>query len=957
MPRHDFKATIKRILAERVGFHCSNPSCGVSTVGPSIIPEEKEYTGVAAHICSASVADGPRADPLLSEEERSSINNALHLCTTCSVLIDKNDGRGYSVEVLRKWKYAAETVAKARVYQKTPYLSYKEIDFSFLEKDYSTALMCSGLNEKNVNSCPSNSFIIDAATTNLNLAYKCLLKGDSGSGKSILTYQVAFEFSKVGWSVFEIQKNLITENFVFVTPRDKSFLIIDDAQTLDPRHLERILNSAHENCVVLANWNSSTKIDSEFLHNYPCFEIAPYLQVELLKDYCEKNKESISKKLSQLGLCVNEKDHFNRIESRIYRASQEKTPWLFNYHLTEGWTKAKQDYALLRGRGNLNLVIVTVAIFQIATLDKGVSESVVLSALKEFNHNDKWLSSAQEVISQYCVKQDDLIKNKHYEYSMVILKNFTSQKNYNEEFKYLVNVITFILRSSEFLSGHTNIIEYVLFDFSWGKFELNRSGVITEIATDLLSDKESTDYLPQKISKLHSLILINKEILTILDAHVEILENWMLLVCRESAYQLSNLCNTLYNHKFKNFPSSKLLIDIIIKNIIESDIKDKSRFACLINRSYLLYSEDERLYANESLSNSSFSISLSANSSSVVCYQFSSLMHNLNCISNSWTDIQIENSIEGMASLLNNNLMKAYEDLSDLMDHNFGIIGSILGNNISGNKKLVKKCITLSNKILTKSVVDGFESVEAVDVQKYSFILMFFRLYNKNKLKEISEEFNYKHLESLFKSDSKLDQHHSNLIKLLYNPECDNYQKHLDNVINNFNYIDRLFVALSPELSHKKLHSGVRYNLYVSGYQECDSELEILKMLNDDGEDEEGTTLVRRILNENSNVLSEAIFSKVLNSDQTKSKFDILVFIHFLHPDLYVDIFNDTSKNIALTEKIARLIKGSKKEKLHAKLYVNFLDSYSREIIPQLADLKNRYRSISNFDINEFSSN
>ncbi|MCP4985651.1 MAG: hypothetical protein GY928_06145 [Colwellia sp.] len=949
-PKDEFKQPIKRLLAERVGFHCSNPSCGISTVGPSVIPDEKEYIGVAAHIFSASVDDGPRANPLLSSEERSSINNAIHLCQTCSVLIDKNNGKGYSAEVLFNWKSAAEVAANKRIYQKKPYILYKEIEFSFLEKDYSTALTCAGLNEKNINSCPSNNLIITDIKNKLNLAYKCLLKGISGSGKSVLTYQVAHEFYKSGWSVFKIQKDLIADNSVVITPRDKSFLIIDDAQTIEPRHLESILNSAHENCIVLANWNSSTSVDSKFINSYPYYEITPYLQVELLKNYCNKNKDAISKTLGIIGLNLNTKDQFNRIESRIDRAANENTPWEFNYHLSEGWNNAKQDYSLLRGRENLNLVIVTVAIFQFATLDNGVNESVILSALKEFNQSDKWLNNAQEVISHYCINQDGLVRNKHYEYSRVILNIFSSQKDSKIEFKYLVNLIASILRTPDFLSGHSNILEYVLFYFDWGKFELNRSGAISEIATELLSDKESTDCLPEKIRKLDSIIRFNKETLGILDAHVETLENWLLSVNRESAYQLANLCNTLSNEKFSNFPSSLLLIDIVIKNIVKSDIEDKSRFAHLVNRIYMHLSEDERKHANELLNNSGFSISLSSHSNSVFCYQFSSLMFNLSYISRSWTDAQIENSIDGIAGLLNKNLMESYRDLHDLMENNFGIIGAILG--LDNNKRLVKKCTLLSNKILTKSVVDAFELVEAVDVQEYSFILIFFSLYNKKKLKEISINFNYKRLENLFKSDKKLDHHHSVLIKLLYNPECENYQNHVCNIINNFDYIDKLFIALSPELSHQRLLSGVKYNLDFPGHEECDLELDILKQLK---EEKDGTVLVQRILNENSDTISEAIFTKVTNIDKTKSKFELLIFIHFVSPNLYFGMFEDDNRNIILIEKITRLIKGTKNEKLLAKLYVKFLDLYSKNRIEQLINIKKRYRSIGNFDIDEFS--
>ena len=54
MSRHDFSEPDKRLLAERVGYHCSNPACGVATIGPSDLPTDKEYIGVAAHIYSAS---------------------------------------------------------------------------------------------------------------------------------------------------------------------------------------------------------------------------------------------------------------------------------------------------------------------------------------------------------------------------------------------------------------------------------------------------------------------------------------------------------------------------------------------------------------------------------------------------------------------------------------------------------------------------------------------------------------------------------------------------------------------------------------------------------------------------------------------------------------------------------------------------------------------------------------
>jgi hypothetical protein len=66
--------------------------------------------GVAAHI-TAAAARGPRYDPSLSAEGRSSITNGIWLCQNCAKLIDNDVGR-YSVELLCLWKRQAEESAR-----------------------------------------------------------------------------------------------------------------------------------------------------------------------------------------------------------------------------------------------------------------------------------------------------------------------------------------------------------------------------------------------------------------------------------------------------------------------------------------------------------------------------------------------------------------------------------------------------------------------------------------------------------------------------------------------------------------------------------------------------------------------------------------------------------------------------------------------------------------------------
>ena len=97
MPRDDFSAPIKRTVAARAGYRCSNPKCRKQTSGPQADPAKAVNIGVAAHITAASQG-GPRYDPELTSEERGSIDNTIWLCQTCAKLIDSDEPR-YSVTI------------------------------------------------------------------------------------------------------------------------------------------------------------------------------------------------------------------------------------------------------------------------------------------------------------------------------------------------------------------------------------------------------------------------------------------------------------------------------------------------------------------------------------------------------------------------------------------------------------------------------------------------------------------------------------------------------------------------------------------------------------------------------------------------------------------------------------------------------------------------------------------
>ena len=949
MSRHDFSEPDKKLLAQRVGYHCSNPDCGVATIGPSDLPTDKEYIGVAAHIYSASIDGGPRANPSITEEERRSIDNGIHLCNKCSTLIDKNKGRGYPPEVLSGWKQSAEAAAKQRIYENIRCNIFTKVDFSNLEDHYSTALTCSGLNEKNVISCPSNSEVILEVTKKLSLANKCILAGFSGSGKTLLTYQVAYKFHKDGWNVFKINKESITNSLVLAAPTIKSLIIIDDAQTIDMHQLENLLGSSYKDCIVLANWNTSTQTGDDLVKRFPRVDIVLSTQIKMLKQFCLKRKNKIADLLTDLGLEVQSNHYHNCIETRIERAAREATPWLFNYSLTEGWNTAKNDIELLKDDDNQHLVLVTVAIFQYATLDFGVDEEVILSALRKYRNENGWIDKVRRTIKSRCLINDGKVRNKHYEYSRKILAIFVSKENFKQDHKYLIELLKNILVSDLYERGHSNILEFIMFDFGWCKHQLDVTGFIQDQAENLVNI--DTDVTPARINKLNSLIRVNSGIISLLKSKDNFVENWILSCSKDTAYQLGNLLNTLNNEKYDSLNSGAALFDYLFRMIVSSDVEDRSRYSNLINRMYLLLNEEDKLYASKKIGRSRFSVCVSGYRADMACYHFSSVVKDFCIINQQWSEKQLADNIEGIASIFNNDFVNALDYFKELIDYYFGIIGAILGtyNPPSSVKRHGRELACLLNN---SAIIQGFESIKASKVQRYCDVLIFLALYNEQKLKIISDQFNYARLELLFAGFPKVDHHHRALVSILHNPGSRNWKKHLSWLINSVDYVEEIFFKWDHEISLERLRNGVEYKMRIHMCSDCETELNILKGVYE----EEGEELVQRIVLENKEILTNTICTKAQNGDNHKSKFDLLVLLFSKYSFILNDIFQDEQNCEDVADKLERLLRGKKWEKMIARLYVLLIKEYAPTFSDKVSVIEKRFPSVGNFDVEKYSA-
>lgn len=177
--RDDFKAAVKREIAERAGYVCSHPSCARMTVGPSGDRAGRiTMTGVAAHIVAAAPR-GPRSDVTLAPSQRSAASNGIWMCAIHAKWIDDNPSIA-TVEKLLEWKAAHEAEVSAWVEHGHPGI-FKSWDcLARLTRDQRDTIETT---------LPNGHAVVRDGTklvAALEATGRCLVTGDSGVGKSAL---------------------------------------------------------------------------------------------------------------------------------------------------------------------------------------------------------------------------------------------------------------------------------------------------------------------------------------------------------------------------------------------------------------------------------------------------------------------------------------------------------------------------------------------------------------------------------------------------------------------------------------------------------------------------------------------------------------------------------------------------------------------------------------------------
>lgn len=119
-----------------------------------------------------------------------------------------------------------------------------------VERDIRDAIVGNRLYPYNVKSCPELP-VIDNIQETLEQQYYCVISGESGCGKSISAYQVGYRYYKNGWKVYRFLNNNKFDYKIFSQFKNKTILIIDDAQILKNFQIERIICNVNKNIRVI----------------------------------------------------------------------------------------------------------------------------------------------------------------------------------------------------------------------------------------------------------------------------------------------------------------------------------------------------------------------------------------------------------------------------------------------------------------------------------------------------------------------------------------------------------------------------------------------------------------------------------------------------------------------------------------------------------------------------------
>jgi hypothetical protein len=413
------------------------------------------------------------------------------------------------------------------------------------QHDLGSALAGYSLGPADVEACPRLPEV-SAVIQALLVTRSAVICGKSGSGKSITAYQAAYHMQKKGWEVLRlVAPEHPTEELIQAVANlsHPTVLIVDDAHTLLPT----IPRKLHElTSAQLAVISVSTEDSSNYRGSIP---VSGSRAVSTIAEALVERRDEILPVVRQLDDHIGEGYLDAAIEDRIAEAVQSEYPWQFNFVLTGGWRRARDEVASLREAKRADLLLAAIATGQLVSLDMGASLRWLKTASQTMGRDEDWLerSLRRLKLRRLVLEENTVYRCPHLRYAAIVLR-IVGKSRQDPEWNNLLQMfrlalfhempslrgISWLLSELRFADGfRSSGFNTIVDDATWA--------LITERcwAADAPHDRSMAAFVLNALCHWHP-----KQI-DVISNHTPLLGRWVEEVNADSAWGLARLLNDI----------------------------------------------------------------------------------------------------------------------------------------------------------------------------------------------------------------------------------------------------------------------------------------------------------------------------------------------------------------------------------------------------------------------------
>ncbi|MDR3587183.1 MAG: hypothetical protein P4L59_17990 [Desulfosporosinus sp.] len=237
----------------------------------------------------------------------------------------------------------------------------------------------------------------ELAKKRLDVLHFVSISGSAGCGKSITSYQIAYDYMKSGWEVLRLKEDQPISNdilFALANLKHKTVIIIEDAHLLASQQIRLLKERTYDRLKIIV---SKTELINDLSND---IRISNLQSVQTIRDYYLEHNQEVQQIVINYDSHIGDAYLDEKIEDRINVAAKEDNPWLFNFVLRGGWNQTKHEISVLRDLNRADYLYIILAACQIAGLDASVSVAKLYEYANIFNKDNQWAVASIEYLKK-----------------------------------------------------------------------------------------------------------------------------------------------------------------------------------------------------------------------------------------------------------------------------------------------------------------------------------------------------------------------------------------------------------------------------------------------------------------------------------------------------------------------------------------------------------------------------